>query len=314
MVGLVGEQAPPSPPSYQSVRGETAKYCQTLPNTAICCQRPPLAHKRPKISAWLQDSAVPCLDAAVSCMLFSRREAPSLKAMVGNAKKRSTLIFDNCIDWQIYKGFTADQAEIEREPPSAVVIGLVLGSLATTDRGRWYARLMYSAENPSCKDVYSRFFDALSITKEGKGDAYPIVDHFYQYCLDLNLRMNPRDELAEHLSRQWHSLTRILTWGGGLDEARGEAKSLGAAVEGVTDGDQPILGYVAFIRSEWPRLHWYTFTYEVLSDLAALGRPTSTAASETPAMRRDLIRRIDDFYGSRDSKGKRDRKPSPRRA
>ena len=70
-------------------------------------------------------------------MLFSRREAPSLKAMVGNAKKRSTLIFDNCIDWQIYKGFTADQAEIEREPPSAVVIGLVL-----VKKGVWVQNLV----------------------------------------------------------------------------------------------------------------------------------------------------------------------------
>ena len=235
-------------------------------------------------------------------MLFSRREAPSLKAMVGNAKKRSTLIFDNCIDWQIYKGFTADQAEIEREPPSAVVIGLVLGSLATTDRGRWYARLMYSAENPSCKDVYSRFFDALSVTKEGKGDAYPIVDHFYQYSLDHSVTIDLGDDLIHHLADQWGAITRALSECGPEDDI--DAKTLAdRAVDLGTvlrspDGfpNERVVGYIELIRDGRRCLRNHSATYRALRDLAFLGKSTNKAVRDTGSERLELIRTMDTFF------------------
>lgn len=232
-----------------------------------------------------------------------------MKPRGGNAKCRSTIIFDNDIEWQIYKGFTADQAEIEREPPSAVVIGLVLRSLATTDRGRWYARLMYSAESPSCMQVYRSFFEELSATGEEGGDAYPIVDHLYQYCLDLSPRMDLRDELTVHLSDQWFSVTKIMEDIDDPDDARlhkaqGYARDLSSVLDKATYANQSILPYVAFLRKEWPRLHQHSCTYRALSDLAALGQPTSKGTPETPGMRQDLIHRIDDFYEGREEAGK----------
>jgi hypothetical protein len=57
-------------------------------------------------------------------------------------------------------------------------------------------------------------------------------------------------------------------------------------------------------RTEWPRLHQHSCTYRALSDLAALGQPTSKGTPETPGMRQDLIHRIDDFYEGRKEAGK----------
>lgn len=223
-----------------------------------------------------------------------------INPMGSNKKPRSTIIFVNKTDQQIYKNGIADVAEANRMSPSETVLSLVLDGVAKTERGQAVARTLYSSDSPSCLEAYASLFEELSALGERSRDALPVIDSFLKYTLDYEACIDTTNPLVHHLGQQWDSVAEALEVAcknGEADTALAakDAREL-VSVISYESAMQSFASLVSLIVDNFDVLRVHSCTYRVLNDLASLGFPTRRGVRETASTRLALLRTVDTYY------------------
>ncbi|WP_294158108.1 hypothetical protein [uncultured Collinsella sp.] len=201
-----------------------------------------------------------------------------------------------------YNHLMSDVAELTRLTRPQLLIHLLLSFFSKTDEGKEVARNLYSADEPSCLEVYSSLFENISALKsERLRNTRPLVEAFLNYALSLEISIDLADDGVLHLRNQWDSVHEavshsIKTSDLDLLLAEKNIRELGSVLQSDCYAMQSITPFVSQMLDCWETIKTQSCTFRVLSDFASLGYPARKGAKESVENRRALLCAVDEYY------------------